>query len=107
MAAKSTTTPATPKARTRRKPKSVKVITNVVASIVFINPEIRKQQANADWSTALRRYVDTLSNDEVTLVKKVLAFTLAKPKNREYLHGPCPVIPFPIQNKRIAAQEAQ
>lgn len=98
MTTKSKVAPATPKARTRRKAKSTKVVPNVVANIVFINPYTRKLQAHSDWLSAFRMYANTLSNDEQTLVRKCIAFTIAKPENREYLHGPCPVIPFPVRN---------
>jgi len=82
-----------------RKTKSVSLVPNVVASIVFIKPEIRRQQAYKDWNKALRAYVDTLSNDEQTLVSKCLAFIIAKPERREHLHEPCPVMPFTVRNK--------
>ncbi|MBL8499645.1 MAG: hypothetical protein LZF63_06780 [Nitrosomonas sp.] len=85
--------PATPKARTRRKTKSAPN-PKVVANIVFINPETRKQQAYKDWQKTLREYVHTLSNDEVTLVRKCMTFICAEPDKRDYLHGKCPVIPF-------------
>ena len=86
----------TPKARSRSKSR---INPKVIANIVFINPETRKQQAHTDWLAAFRRYVDTLSNDEQSLVKKCLAFTIAKPINREYLQDRCPVIPFPAMKK--------
>jgi len=44
---------STPSKVTSPRRKTVKVIPNVVANIVFINPEIRKQQAYKDWQTAL------------------------------------------------------
>lgn len=78
----------------------------VIANIVFIAPELRKQQSYRDWNIALRAYFETLSNDEQTLVKKCMAFVCAKPEYREHLHGCCPVIPFPIVSKRLAAMEA-
>ena len=100
MAAKSTRAPA------RRKTKPISLAPNVVASIIFINPEIRRQQACKDWGKALRAYVNTLSDDEATLVNKCLIFILADPKKREYLHGPCPVMPFPVK-KESATREVQ
>jgi hypothetical protein len=50
-------------------------------------------------------YVNTLSNDEQTLIKKCLAFTIAMPSStREYLKDPCAVIPFPVE-RRLAVKE--
>lgn len=99
IAAKSIRTPI------RRKSKSISVIpdVNVVTDILFIHPVIREEQAYKDRNTA---YVDTLSNDEQTLVNKCLVFIIAEPKKRKHLHGPCSVIPFLIVNKRLAVMEA-
>ena len=82
---------ATRKAHLRNKSR---INPKVIANIVFIPPETRKIRALSDWDTAFRSYVNTLSNDEQTIVKKCLLFTCAKPENREHLHGKCPVIPF-------------
>ncbi|MBS0300369.1 MAG: hypothetical protein JSR32_10700 [Proteobacteria bacterium] len=82
---------ATRKAHLRNKSR---INPKVIASIVFINPETRKIRALSDWETAFKSYVNALSSDEQTIVRKCLIFTCAKPENREYLHGKCPVILF-------------
>jgi hypothetical protein len=94
MAAKSN------RALARHKSKSIIVVPNVAANILFIHPEIRRRQAYKDWQTALRAYIHTLSNDEEDIVRKCMTFIIAEPDKREHLHGPCPVVSFPIQNKR-------
>lgn len=96
VSTKSTSTFATPKARSRRK--SPRINHKVLASIVFINPELRKQQALKDWGAALIAYINTLSNDEQTIVRKCMTFICAEPSKRDYLHGLCPVIQFPANS---------
>lgn len=98
MDAQATITPP----RRTRKSKSIPAAPNVVANIVFISPELRKEQGLVDWNKAFRTYMDTLSNDETTLVKKCLAFVCATPRNRGYLNGPCPVIQFKSRSKSNA-----
>ncbi len=73
---------------------------NLIATILFIEPEKRKLVAVEDWKTALRSYVNTLSNDEQTLVKKCMSFICAEPDKREYLHGKCPVFLFPVKTRQ-------
>ncbi|PTQ83683.1 hypothetical protein [Nitrosomonas ureae] len=99
MANKSKVASATLKARTR-KSKEKHLVTNVLANIVYISPELRKVRSKEDWDAALRLYINTLSCDEKTIVQKCMEFVLAKPAHKEFLREPCPVISFPVGGKR-------
>lgn len=86
MAAKSTNTPATSKARSRRNPNLE--APNLIGSIIYIHPEIRKEIESDRWQN------------------KFLQFVCAFKIENEDHRTACPVIPFPVVNKRSAAKEA-
>lgn len=78
-------------ASTRRKSKPNP---KVVANVVYITPELRKEFAAYEWRTAVKEYVLSLSNHERNICKKLMLFVGEKPDDRVAL-DPCAVIPFP------------
>jgi hypothetical protein len=107
MAAKSTVVSVTSKPRTRRtrKTKTIKVVPEVLANIVHLSTERRKEAAQAKWSEALKIYLGTLNHNDFNIAEHVIKFVCQKPLAIDISHL-CEVIPFPIE-RRLAKKEAQ
>jgi len=90
--------PATPKARSRRKSKSISVATNLLGNTLFIDPERRKAKELERWKAELLEYRASLSKDDLKIFNKTLSFLVENPEIKERLKG-CPVIPFPAIRK--------
>jgi hypothetical protein len=104
MAAKSTSMSATPKARTRRKPKP--------STVYSLSRHEMEYRNHVLWTKELTTYINSLTEDEMKVVghvcpygdpangikemKRLLGESIAK----------CKVIPFPIE-RRLAAKEDQ
>ncbi len=87
MTTKPKVAPATPKARSLCISNSV--VPNLIGSIIYIDPEIRKEIESDRWQNKCLQFIHTFK------------------KENEDIRTACPVIPFPIVNKRLAAKEAQ
>ncbi|GKS68951.1 hypothetical protein W03_09550 [Nitrosomonas sp. PY1] len=97
MASKSTSTSA------RRK--SIKVVQNVAANIIFIDPEIRKRRDHERWEKSVLDYKNSLSKDHQKIFYKAINVISGCPKLNEKFTR-CPVIPFPIRNQQSKSMEA-
>lgn len=88
-------TPATSKARSRSK--SLRINPKVVANIVHLSKERRKEAATEKWHTALKVYIRSLNKHEFDIAKHVLMFISQKPCIVDSSYS-CTVIPFKSKN---------
>ena len=86
---------ATPKARTHRKSR---INPKVIANIIHLSIERRKESARNQWSDALKIYLATLNDNDFNIAQHVVRFIAQKPCaiDTSYL---CEVIPFPAIKK--------
>jgi len=109
MAAKSTNTPATSKARSRRKTNSA----TTSSTIYPLSSYEIKHRASARATKELMDFYSALSEAEKLVVGHVKPFgdpARGWQEIRRLLGesiAKCKVIPFPVVNKRLEAKEAQ
>lgn len=80
----------TPKARTRHKSR---INPKVVANIVHLSYERRKQAAREKWHLALKVYLSSLDKHEFDIAENVVTFITQRPFLVDKSYS-CEVIPF-------------
>lgn len=88
-------TPAVSKARSRRK--SPRTNPKVVANIIHLSYERRKEAAREKWDAALITYVCSLNKHEFDIAKHVMMFVSQKPCLVDLKYS-CEVISFKSKN---------
>ena len=90
----------TPSKVTSPRRKTVKVIPNVVAHIVPMSFERRREDAYANWSEALKIYIGTLNQNDFNIAQHVIRFVSQKPLKAVDTSHSCKVIPFPVITRK-------
>lgn len=83
----------TVKPRARRK--SPCINPKVMANIVHLSDERKKEHAREKWDIALKAYIFSLDGHEFDIAKHVLMFIKQKPRIIDSSYS-CEVIPFPV-----------
>jgi hypothetical protein len=83
----------TVKPRARRKSSCINP--KVIANIVHLSDERKKENAREKWGVALNEYLRSLGHHEFDIAKHVIMFISQKPSLIDSSYS-CKVIPFPF-----------
>lgn len=86
-----------PKPRARRK--QTRINPKVIANIIHLSDERKKEHAREKWNDALRAYISSLKDEEFDIAKHVLMFVCQRPSIIDSSYS-CEVIPFPLLKLR-------
>ena len=92
-AARSKKSKVTVKPRARRK--SPCINPKVIANIIHLSDERKKENAREKWGVALNEYLRSLGGHEFDIAKHVIMFISQKPSLIDSSYS-CKVIPFPV-----------